>query len=135
MSICVDCWIRLFCPEERSENHAKRRHLSMKLHGLTPQGPINVSFRYDEYLSNYTGTVNVAVSWLTPLLGMVQISVLYLRLETFCPNRTSVVVLSYLGVVPGWHCGPLQNLSTLSSTVLVFHAFVWNSASPSVIHK
>jgi len=54
MSICVDCWFCLLCPEERSEDHSKRRHLSVKLHELTPQGPIILYFRYDEYLSNYT---------------------------------------------------------------------------------
>lgn len=112
MSICVDCWIRLFCPEEGIENHSKRRHLPVKLHDLTPQGAIVLSLRYGECLSNYTETQKFAVSLLTPLLGILDVSVLYLCLETFCPNRTSMVLLSPPGLIPEWRSGTYQNLST-----------------------
>ena len=74
---------------------------------------------------------------LTLLLGILEVSVLYLRLETFCPNRTSVVLLS---PPPGSFQDGIAVpsrifLLNLSSIMLVFHAFMWNSACLSVMHK
>jgi len=137
MCSCVDCWIHLFCPEEDSEDHSKRLHLSMKLHDLTPKRPIILSFLHDEYFSNYTETPNVAVSLLALLLGILEVSASCLPLETFRRNRTSVVLLSPTpGSFQDGITVPFRIfLLHLSSTVLVSRAFVWNSACPSVIHK